>query len=83
MGYVSDLMEQKWNMMGSATGVFIAILLSKIIDPTVAWFLGGSIMGGIMVFLASRKKSSLFVVGATLIVGLATAISHYAITRLI
>ena len=83
MGFVSDLKEQKWNFVASATGVFIAAMLSKTIDPTVAWFLGGSIMGGIMVFFASRKRTVLLIAGITVVTGLAAAVSHYAVTRFI
>ena len=83
MGYMSDFKKQKWNFAGSATGVFIAVVLSKTIDPTIAWFIGGSIMGGIMVFLAAQKRSGLLRVGVTLVAGLAAAVSHYAVTRLI
>lgn len=83
MAFMSGLMEQKWNMTGSATGVFVAVMLAKATDPSVAWFVGGLVMGGIMVYFGRRKASGLYVAGAMLVTGLATAMSHYALDRLI
>ena len=83
MGFMSDLMVHKWIFIGSATCVFVAVMLEKTIDPTVAWFLGGSIMGGIMAIFEPRRKSSLKRIAIVPAAGLAAAMAHYAVTRLI
>jgi hypothetical protein len=77
MGQQASGWDQKWVAVAAFAGVLVSQVLSGPLQPMLAWFIGGAIIGLLPSLLARPRASAARVVWTSALTGMATALAYF------
>ena len=79
MSEASVWKRHQWTAVSVFVGILLAELLSRSINPTLAWFIGGALFGLVPSVVGPDKKPAPQIIVMTLATGVVAALAHFIV----